>query len=247
MITEKIYKYKNIILLTIGILLIIISFCLLAYDKLLLLKESVYNEVELLKYHEMNDNVETIEDEENIDEQLEIDDANTEELDEDSEIDEQETPKKENTVKKESTESKKAKEYIGYLEISKINLKLGILPKTSYYNNVNRNIEVLSASDYPDKDKGNTIIAGHSGTGYLAFFKNLYRLKLSDIAKIYYKGKIYTYKIVNIYNVPKIGYVSINRDIKKTCLTLITCTKDSKTEQTIYILELIKTESEAKV
>ena len=110
MITEKIYKYKNIILLTIGILLIIISFCLLAYDKLLLLKESVYNEVELLKYHEMNDNVETIEDEENIDEQLEIDDANTEELDEDSEIDEQETPKKENTVKKESTESKKAKE-----------------------------------------------------------------------------------------------------------------------------------------
>ncbi len=252
MITDKIYKYKNIILLTIGILLIIISFCLLSYDKLLLIKENVYNEVELLKYHEINDN-NNDEGEENNTEHLEIDDVNTEEIDDNEEnesSDNKSETKSDDTqknVKKESTESKKAKEYVGYLEISKINLKLGILPKTSYYNNVNRNIEVLSASDYPDKENGNTIIAGHSGTGYLAFFKNLYRLKIDDTAKIYYKGKIYTYKIVNIYNVPKVGYVSINRDIKKTCLTLITCTKDSKTEQTIYILELVKTESEAKV
>ena len=38
---------------------------------------------------------------------------------------------------------------------------------------------------------------------------------------------------------PKIGKVVIDRDYNKTSLTLITCTHNSKTEQTIYILELV--------
>ena len=97
---------------------------------------------------------------------------------------------------------------------------------------------MLSTSDYPDKYLGNVILAGHSGTGYLAFFKNLYKLSKGDEAKIYYKGYVYTYKIVNIYDVPKVGKVKIVRDIYKNCLTLITCTHNSKTKQTVYILEL---------
>lgn len=244
MITNVVYKYKNIIFLTIGILLIIISFCLMFYDRVELIKESVYNEVELLKYHE-NEVIENLSNDEEVPMQVEsIDLKEVEEEDNEEENNQNESTE---SNKKESTESKKAKEYIGYLEISKINLKLGFVSKKSYYNNVNRNIELLSASDYPDVDKGNTIIAGHSGSGYIAFFKNLYKLVLGDTAKIYYKGKIYTYKISNIYNVPKVGYVSINRDINKTTLTLITCTKNSKTEQTIYILDLINVESEAVV
>lgn len=235
MITDMIYKYKNIIFLTIGILLIIISLCLLFYDRIELIKENVYNEVELLKYHE--NNVVT-DDSEKEEEPLEIEDADTQEIVEESE---------EEIKKKESTESKKAREYIGYLEISKINLKLGFVSKKSYYNNINRNITLLSASDYPDVDKGNTIFAAHSGSGYISFFKHLYKLVLGDTAKIYYKGKIYTYKISNIYNVPKVGHVSVNRDINKTTLTLITCTKNSNTEQTVYILDLINVESEEEV
>ena len=31
--------------------------------------------------------------------------------------------------------------------------------------------------------------------------------------------------------------VKVSRDFNKSCLTLITCTKNSKTEQTVYILE----------
>lgn len=233
MITKIIYKYKNIILLTIGILLIIISFCLLFYDRVELLKEGVYNEIELLKYHEENGYDTKIVEEDN---SLEIDGIDTQEINEED-----------NEEKIKATETKKTKEYIGYLEISKINLKTGFVSKKSYYNNVNRNMEMLSASDYPDVEKGNTIFAAHSGTGYISFFKNLYKLERGDTAKIYYKQKIYTYKISNIYNVPKVGYVSINRDINKTTLTLITCTKNSKTEQTVYILDLINTESEASV
>ena len=233
-----IYKYKNFILLTIGLLLIILSFCLLFYDRIELIKENVYNEVELLKYHEEDEEI----DEE--DTSLEIIGVDTQEVEgeEETEVESKEEPKK-----KESTAEKKAKEYIGYLEISKINLKLGFVSKKSYYNNVNRNIELLSVSDYPDVEKGNTIIAGHSGSGYIAFFKNLYKLSRGDTAKIYYKQKIYTYQISNIYNVPKVGYVSVNRDINKTTLTLITCTKNSKTQQTIYILDLINVESEVNV
>ena len=239
MIVNNIYKYKNVILFTIGILLIIISFCLLFYDRLKLIKDNVYNEVELLKYHESND-VNNYSNEEEVDEPLEIEDVETEEI--------SDNENENNTTSATSTTTaKKEKEYIGYLEIDKINLKLGMVSKNSYYNNVNRNIQLLSASDYPDKENGNTIIAGHSGTGYLGYFKNLYKLSIGDIAKIYYKQKIYTYKIVNIYNVPKVGKISVNRDSNKTCLTLITCTHNSKTEQTVYILELISKESEAKL
>ena len=98
---------------------------------------------------------------------------------------------------------------------------------------------MLSVSNYPDKSLGNVILAAHSGTGYLAFFKNLYKLSLGDEATITYKGYAYTYKIVNIYNVPKTGKVKIKRDVHKNCLTLITCTHDNaKKEQTVYILEL---------
>ena len=43
---------------------------------------------------------------------------------------------------------------------------------------------------------------------------------------------------MNIYDDTKDGTVTIYRDESKTCLTLITCTKDDETKQTIYILEL---------
>ncbi len=236
-----IIKYKNVILLTIGIMLIISSFCLIAYDRIELIKSNVYNEVELLKYHENN---KEIDDNKISDESLEIDDVDTEE------IDENDVNKGDNSeqVKKTKSESTKiAKEYIGYLEIQKINLKLGLVSKNSYYNNVNRNIQILSVSDYPDKDMGNTIIAGHSGNGYIGFFKNLYKLSEGETAKIYYKKNIYIYKLVNIYNIPKTGTVAVVRDNKKTCLTLITCTHGSDTEQTVYIFELTSVESEGSV
>ena len=95
----------------------------------------------------------------------------------------------------------------------------------------------------PDVVNGNFILAGHSGTSNVAFFKNLYKLELNDTAKVYYNSKVYTYKIVNIYNETKDGSVNVYRDSNKTTMTLITCTKDDKEHQTIYILELIGVET----
>ena len=129
-------------------------------------------------------------------------------------------------------------DYIGYLSIPKINLKKGFLDKRSPENDVEKNILVVEGSNYPDKDKGNLMLAGHSGTGWKAFFNDLYKLNKGDIAVVTYKGKTYTYKIVNIYTQPKVGKIAIYRNYDKTTLTLITCTNNDSTTQTIYIAEL---------
>ena len=129
-------------------------------------------------------------------------------------------------------------EYIGYLTIPKINLKKGFLDMRSKLNNIEQNITVIEGSSYPDKEKGNLIIAAHSGSGWKAFFNDLYKLSTGDTAEISYKGKKYTYKIVNIYKHEKTGTVAIYRNYDKTTLTLITCTNFDKTTQTIYIAEL---------
>lgn len=135
-------------------------------------------------------------------------------------------------------------EYIGYLTIPKINLNKGFVDRRSQENSVEKNIYIVDGSTYPDVDKGNFIVAGHSGIGWKAFFNDLYKLSKGDEAYVTYKGYKYTYKITNIYKQQKVGKIAIYRDYEKTTLTLITCTNyDSKT-QTIYVAELVNKESE---
>ena len=129
-------------------------------------------------------------------------------------------------------------EYIGYLTIPKINLNKGFVDKRSTENDVEKNIMVIEESNYPNVEKGNFILAGHSGTGWKAFFNELYQLDIGDEAYVSYKGKKYIYKITNIYKQPKTGKIAIYRNYNKTTLTLITCTNNDDTTQTIYVAEL---------
>ncbi len=128
--------------------------------------------------------------------------------------------------------------YVGSIEIPKINLNRGFVSMDSKYNDVNRNIEIVKGSTYPNVDKGNFILAAHSGNSYIAYFHNLYKLVLGDKVYVNYQNKKYTYKIVNIYEQDKTGKISIYRNSEKTCLTLVTCTRNKKDKQTVYILEL---------
>ena len=132
--------------------------------------------------------------------------------------------------------------YAGILEIPKIGFNKGFYRKESSLNNVKFNLKILDVSSYPDEDKGNVIIIGHSGNYNNSYFANLYQLHLEDTASISYNGKKYTYKIVNIYTDTKDGTVTIYRNENKSTLTLITCTKDDDKTQTLYILELINVE-----
>ena len=67
----------------------------------------------------------------------------------------------------------------------------------------------------------------------------LYQLQIGNDAYVTYNGNRYHYKLVNIYNVPKVGKVRVVRSFNKTTLTLITCTKNDLSSQTVYILELV--------
>ena len=133
-------------------------------------------------------------------------------------------------------------EYLGVIDIPKINLYKGFYGKTSSLNNVKFNLYVLPESSYPDTNKGNLIIAGHSGNYNNSYFANLYQLTTDDEITVHYNNSKYIYKIVKIYNEEKTGSVRIFRNKEKTTLTLITCTKDDDYHQTIYIAELTKVE-----
>ena len=157
-----------------------------------------------------------------------------------------EETKKQEPKKKKKEEKKVTKKeinntnyYIGKLEIPKIGFSRGFVDKNSKDNNVDKNITVIKESTMPDVKGGNLIIAGHSGTGPLAFFNELYNLTKNDRVYVYYNNTKYIYKIVNIYKQKKTGKIKIYRDKEKTTLTLVTCTNNNKNTQTIYIAEQI--------
>lgn len=151
----------------------------------------------------------------------------------------EEKKKEEEKPKETKKETQQTNYYIGKLEIPKIGLDRGFVSKDSKDNNVDKNITIIKESQFPDVQGGNLIIAGHSGTGPLAFFNDLYKLTKGDRVYVHYNNKKYAYKIVNIYKQKKTGKIKIYRNKKKTTLTLVTCTNNDKNTQTIYIAEQI--------
>lgn len=129
--------------------------------------------------------------------------------------------------------------YLAKLEIPKISLSRGFYDKSSSLNRLSINIKMLNESAYPDEANGNVILAAHSGNYYNSYFGNLWKLELGDEAYLYYNNVKYVYKITNIYTDAKDGDVIVKRNPNKSTLTLITCTKDDESTQTIYILERI--------
>ncbi len=129
--------------------------------------------------------------------------------------------------------------YLGVLEIPKIGLKRGFYNVGNHYNNIQYNVTMVSGSTTPDVVNGNLILMAHSGDAYISYFAFLYRLGIGDSAYVTYNGHKYQYKIVNIYEVKKNGVVKIKRNKSKTVLTMITCTKDNDSTQTVYIAELV--------
>lgn len=130
-------------------------------------------------------------------------------------------------------------EYLGILEIKKIKLRKGFYKLNSNLNNVDKNIMIVSSSDMPNVNKGNLILASHSGNSSVSYFRYLDKLDMEDIASIYYLGKKYDYKLINYYDVNKNGSVQIIRNNDINTLTLITCKKNTD-KQTVFIFELNK-------
>ena len=206
-------NYKMTIIL--GVILITFGITLMSNNYIKTKREETFNDMNLLLLDSS------------------IDEVNTEESNDETpneEVDEE--PSKSDT-------SNNYEPYLAVLKIPKLNLERGFYDKTSSLNNVDYNILFHSNSDYPDKLNGNVILASHSGTSSISYFKNLYKLELGDEAQINYKNTNYTYKVVNIYKEEKDGTIAIYRNKEKSTLTLITCTKNDNAKQTVYILERI--------
>ncbi len=209
-------KIKKSQLCLFGSLLVIGGITLLLGNHINELKKEVFSRVQLSFIN--NDNTDLI-----VEDIPEVEEVKTETKNEDV------------TTKKETDYSK----YVGILEIPKISLKRGFYNIGYKYNSINYNVTVVSGATMPDVVNGNLILAAHSGDAYISYFAYLYRLNVGDLAYVTYGGVKYKYQIVNIYNVPKTGAVTITRNLDKTTLTLVTCTKNSDTEQTVYIAERI--------
>lgn len=140
---------------------------------------------------------------------------------------------------KEESKPKVKYDYIAVLKIPKIKLEKGLVAKNSKYNNINYGVEILKESDSPDVINGNVILAAHSGTANISYFRNLDKINVGDEASIIYNGKTYNYKFVKIYDIEKTGKAVIKRDNNTSTLTLVTC-RHNTNKQIILIAELLK-------
>ena len=139
-----------------------------------------------------------------------------------------------------TTKKKDARDsYIGYLEVPSVKIKRGFVSPTSKYNSVGYNVTIIKGSDMPDVKNGNFILAAHRGNSSVSYFDNLYKIKRREKAYITYNGKKYTYELTQRYEESKDGSLTIKRNPNVNTLTLITCTRNNKKTQTVFIFELV--------
>lgn len=132
-------------------------------------------------------------------------------------------------------------DYIATIEIPKIKLKTIMYDIDSKNNTVDKHIQILNGSTMPNIEKGNFILASHSGTSNISYFKHLNKLKLNDEVFIEYHDKKYTYIVYDIYTLDKDGTIEIKRDSEKTMLTLTTCDTTDDTKQLVVLASKINT------
>lgn len=219
---QKVSKksFRKSQLLIIGSFLVFLGILVLSFNHLRAIKDSVFSDMQIAISDSIPDKTEE-----------------TVEVEKDAEIIINDNTQ--NTQVQEQSQVINYSKYLGVLEIPRIGLKRGFYGTDSKYNDIQYNVTLVKGSTMPDVPNGNLILMAHSGDAYNSYFNYLYRLNIGNSAYVTYKGKKYQYKLVNVYTVPKVGSVTIVRNYDKTTLTLITCTNNDSTSQTVYILELV--------
>lgn len=130
-----------------------------------------------------------------------------------------------------------SRDYLGIIEIPKLNLRRFFYGFDDERNTVDKNIMLIEKSNMPDKENGNIIFASHRGNSKVAFFDKLHLIEVGDEIIIYYNNRKYIYCYNNRYDAQKNGHIRIVRDLNKTALTLITCKKGTN-KQTVFVAYL---------
>ena len=219
-------RIKKSQILTFGSFLVFVGVVLVSSNYLIKIRNDVFNEM-IIKMMDANvkEEIEDVPEVENIIEEKPVGNNNT--------------TNNNNTSSNKNNYVINYDKYYGVLEIPRISLKRGFYNIGNRYNSIEYNVTMVEGSSMPYVDKSNLILMAHSGDAYVSYFENLYKLSIGDMAYITHKGTKYSYRIVNIYNVEKNGKVTIYRNYDKTTLTLITCTKNNDSSQTVYIAELV--------
>lgn len=143
------------------------------------------------------------------------------------------------TTIKEKITTKETKEEIGTITINKINLQKPLYPLTSSKNKVDQNVTILKGSTFPNQKESILFIAAHSGDSKISYFEKLDQLEKEDIVKITYQNKEYFYKVSNIWEEKKSGYIHVKKESNKQ-LILTTCSTTNKEKQLVISSNLIK-------
>ncbi len=113
---------------------------------------------------------------------------------------------------------------IGEIQIPKINLNKNVYKIDSKLNNVEKNVTILE-SNLPSI----IVLAAHSGTGKNAYFKNLNKLNINDTVNLTYKNNDYTYKVINIFEQDKSGYINVHeKEYEQLFLTTCSYNKNKQ-------------------
>ena len=124
------------------------------------------------------------------------------------------------------------KDYIGILEIPKINFKKGIKDNT----NVDNGIAILDIDKY---NNGDIILLSHSGNCDVCYFNRLDELSYNDQIFIYKDNIKYIYKVDSIEEKIKNTF---KLEDSTNSVTLITCKKNTDNIQIIIKSKLYKQE-----
>ena len=126
----------------------------------------------------------------------------------------------------------KNSDIIGEIIIPKINIDKPLFRVQSPENNIEKNITILKESIFPDKDNSIMLLAAHSGTGEIAYFNELDKLTIEDEIILIINKTRYIYKVNNIWEEKKNGYININKSNNKK-LILTTCSPTNNNYQLI--------------
>lgn len=141
--------------------------------------------------------------------------------------------KNNNTIsKKNEIVNNKTDEVIGKLIINKINIMNDLYNIESKKNNVEENVTILKGSIEPENDNSIMFLAAHSGTGNLAYFKNLNQLEIDDEIILIYKNISYDYRVESIWESEKDGNIEVPK-LEKKQLILTTCSPNKNNKQLI--------------
>ena len=86
----------------------------------------------------------------------------------------------------------------------------------------------MEESDYPDEINSTVILGAHSGTGDIAYFKDLNKLSKGDVITLTYKNKKYKYTVDSLSKDRKDGKIKITYCSNNKRLILYTCYPNDK-------------------